>query len=215
MITKGRYKMGGGLEGKQCRKKCVRSGSVHHGLHVDFGVVSRNSVVRWWSGDGRTVAAAVVTRSSSTLSSSDDEEHEFLVVPGDPCWPSVAVMLLDSSEDENDDKRLGAAGGAFNRCTHTSKCSIIRRPDWCRWSSVHCSAKRSWTCSMHCRYPARYKSVRDGGTAAFRFRYLTVISRMSAFSSLFTLDKSCPAYSKQYTNEYVYLVPVQNHVDSG
>lgn len=180
---------------------------IYQGLHMDFGGTSCNLVVCSDVGRGLVVETALTINSSPscTLSSSDD----VLFLPESAgrwttvWWCCGMVPIggrVDSSDDDDDhepdDKRR--LDGTVSRCTHASRCSTIRRPDCCRRSSDHCSANNSWTWPMHCRYPARYTSgPHDDGGVAFRFRYLTVISKISAFSSLFTRDKSCPAYSKR------------------
>lgn len=111
-----------------------------------------------------------------------------------------------------------------NRCTHASRCSTIRQPDSPRCSSVHCSAKSSRTCPKQRLYPARYTSATPApaavvvvvvtiGTVEFRFRYLTVSSRMSAFSNLFALDMSMPDCTDKNDNNYYPFTRVGPGVD--
>jgi len=167
---------------------------VYQGLHINFaGVASRRNSVAVRS-------SAPAPLSSSSDEQDDDDEQTLLLLM------TVTLVFGGSSEgkdEDEDDKRF--AGALISLLAHDSKCSIILWPDISRRSSVHCSASSSWTCPMHRLYPAAYASGPGGGggdgaeAVDFRFRYLTVISRISAFSSLFTLERSCPACNQPIT----------------
>lgn len=162
----------------------------HQGLHINFaGVASgRNSVA---------LRSSVVAVLSSSSDEYEDEDEQMLLL-------FMTLIFLQggwSGWEDDDDRRFTGASSFF---AHDSRCRIILWPDVCRRSSVHCSANSSWTCPMHRLYPAAYISGASGGgdgaeAVEFRFRYLTVISRISAFSSLLTRERSWPACNQPIT----------------
>jgi len=165
----------------------------HQGLHINFaGVASRRNSV--------AVRSSVAALLSSSSNEQDDNDEQTLLL----LLMTVALVFGGSSEEDAEDNDNRFAGALFSLLAHDSKCSIILWPETCRRSAVHCSASSSWTCPMHLLYPAAYTSGPgdgdDGAEAVeFRFRYLTVISRISAFSSLFTLERSCPPCNQPIT----------------
>jgi len=165
------------------------SAVAYQGLHINFaGLASRRNSV--------AVRSSVAAPLSSSSDEQDDEDEQTLLL-----LMTVTLVFGGWSEGEDeDDNRF--AGALFSLLAHDSKCSIILWPDISLSSSVHCSVNSSWTCPMHRLYPAAYTSGPGGGGAEavdFRFRYLTVISKISAFSSLFTLERSCPACNQPKT----------------